>query len=62
MDRASNRLSFSLLIAALIVGSAYVLDKGPEFLGYSVIGILGLCFAGILGIWLVMGILRSGRL
>ena len=62
MDRASNRLSFSLLIAALIVGSAYVLDKGPEFLGYSVIGILGLCFAGVLGIWLVIGILRSGRL
>ena len=32
------------------------------FLGMPVIGIIGYLFAGIMGIWLVISILRSGRL
>ncbi len=64
MDRASNRLSFSLIIAALIVGSSLVmqLDRGPMLFGFSVFGILGYLFAGVLGFWLVIAILRSGKI
>ncbi len=64
MERSSNRISFSLIIAALIVGSSLImrLDVGPFLLGYPLIGILGYIFAGILGVWLVIAILRSGRI
>lgn len=64
MDRASNRISFSLIIAALIVGSSLILNKpvGPMMFGFPLFGLLGYLFAGILGIWLVIAILRSGRL
>lgn len=64
LDRASNRLSFSLIIAALIIGSSYIvqIEKGPLIFGYPVFGIAGFLFAGLLGIWLVVAILKSGRL
>ena len=64
LDRASNRLSFSMIIAALIIGSSYIvqLERGPLLFGYPIFGIVGFVFAGLLGIWLVVAILRSGRL
>ncbi|MFQ5639351.1 MAG: ABC1 kinase family protein [bacterium] len=64
LDRASNRIAFGLIVAALIVGSSLILNlkTGPMFLGYPLIGILGYVFAGILGVWLVIAIVRSGRL
>ncbi len=64
LDRSSNRLSFSLIIAALIVGSSLImrLEVGPYLFGYSVLGIAGFLFAGLLGLWLIIAILRSGRL
>jgi len=63
MDRSSNRLSFSLIIASLIVGSSLImfLNKGPYFLGYPLLGIIGYVFAGILGVGLALAILRSGK-
>ncbi len=64
LDRASNRIAFSLIIASLIVGSSLILNlkTGPVLFGYPLFGMLGYIFAGILGIWLVIAILRSGRL
>ncbi len=64
LDRSSNRLSFSLIIAALIVGSSIVIlsDKGPFVFGLSIFGLLGYLTAAILGLWLVIAILRSGKL
>lgn len=64
LDKASNRLSFSMLIAALIVGSSLIMqtDKGPQLFGYPTLGFLGYSVAALLGLWLVIGILRSGRL
>lgn len=64
IDRSSNRIAFSLIIAALIVGSSLILSlkAGPFFLGYPLFGLIGYLFAAILGIWLVIAILRSGRL
>lgn len=63
MDRSSNRLSFSLIIAALIVGSSIVLEtySGPTLLGLPLLPLLGFLAAGMLGFWLVISILRSGR-
>lgn len=64
MDRASNRIAFALIIAALIVGSSLVmqLEVGPRLWGLPLFGFLGYGFAAILGLWLVIAILRSGRL
>jgi ubiquinone biosynthesis protein len=64
IDKSSNRLSFSLLIAALIVGSSLIMqtEKGPLLFGFPVLGFLGYLIAGFLGLWLAFAILRSGRL
>jgi len=64
VDKASNRLSFSLIIAAIIVGSSIIMQTqiGPLLLGFPVIGVAGYFVAGFLGLWLVWAILRSGRL
>jgi ubiquinone biosynthesis protein len=63
-DQISNRIAFSIVIAALIVGSALiVLSKTPPFLlGIPVIGILGFVVAGMMGVWLLIAILKKGRL
>jgi len=64
MDKVSNRIAFSVVIAALIIGSSIIMqtNKGPLFLGFPVLGIFGFLIAGILGLWLVIAILRSGKL
>ncbi len=63
-DQISNRIAFSIVIAALIIGSALiVLSKTPPFLfGIPVIGIIGFVAAAVMGMWLLIAILRKGRL
>jgi ubiquinone biosynthesis protein len=64
MDRSSNRLSFAVVIAAIVVGSSIMVHAGagPQALGGPVLGLAGFVAAGVLGIGLAIGILRSGRL
>ncbi|HMA61803.1 MAG TPA: lipopolysaccharide core heptose(II) kinase RfaY, partial [bacterium] len=64
LDKASNRISFSLIIAALIIASSVLVNfgKGPLLFGIPAIGLIGYLIAAIMGLWLVIAILRSGRL
>ncbi|PIX33606.1 MAG: hypothetical protein CO097_01170 [Candidatus Infernicultor aquiphilus] len=64
LDRSINRLSYSLILAAIIVGSSLIMqtDKGPHFMGFPVIGVFGFLIAAILGLGLVIMILRSGKM
>lgn len=64
IDKASNRLSFGLIIAAIIVGSSIIMQThiGPLMLGFPIMGVIGYLVAGFFGLWLVWAILRSGRL
>ena len=68
LDRTGNRLSLSIILAAIIMASASLLTAkaGPtvNLLGWqaSVLGFSGLMFGLILGAWLIIGIFRSGRL
>jgi ubiquinone biosynthesis protein len=63
-DQISNRLSFSVIIAALIIGSALIVisEIPPLFYGISLIGIILFSAAAIMAIWLLIAILRKGRL
>jgi ubiquinone biosynthesis protein len=64
IDRSSNRLSFAVVIAAIVIASSIMVHAagGPTLLGYPVLGLAGFVAAGVLGIGLALGILRSGRL
>ncbi len=66
LDRSSNRLAFSVVIAAIIVGSSVVVSASTELtlLGLKVqyLGIAGYVIAGVLGLGLSWAIFRSGRL
>ncbi len=63
-DQISNRISFAIIIAALIIGSALIVisNMPPLFYGISVIGLVGFLTAGFLGIWLLVAIIKKGRL
>lgn len=64
MDKSSNRLSFALIISAIVIGSSIIMlsGKGPLLFGFPMLGVIGYMVAGLLGLWLAISILRSGRL
>ncbi len=65
VDVLANRLVFGLLIAALILGSSILgifAEGGVRLLGVSVFGLVGFVFAAVLGLLLLVGMIRSGRL
>jgi ubiquinone biosynthesis protein len=64
MDRSSNRIAFSLIIASIIIGSSLIIttNLGPHLFGFSMLGLVGYTIAGVLGIWLLISIFRSGKL
>ncbi len=65
IDRASNRVAFSVVIAAIIIGSSILNLSGiggrPLF-GISSLGVIGFTVAFFFGLWLLISILKSGRL
>lgn len=60
IKKSSNRVSVSLIVSALIIGSSLVFfsDKGPHIFGYPLLGISGFVFSFILGIYLLFSIIR----
>ncbi len=63
LDTASNRVAASLVIAALIIGSSIIMhtNRGPMFMQFPLLGVIGFVSAGIIGLWLIFSILRSGK-
>ncbi len=63
-DQISNRISFAIIIAALIIGSALIVISRmpPMVYGISLIGLIGFLAAGFLGVWLLVAIIKKGRL
>ncbi len=64
LDQISNRISFAIVIASLIMGSSLiVLSKIPPLWnGIPIIGLIGYVAAGLLGFWLLISILRHGKM
>ncbi|MBN2581684.1 MAG: AarF/ABC1/UbiB kinase family protein [Planctomycetes bacterium] len=78
LDRSSNRIAFSVITAAIILGSSIILQAriGPS-VGHMIpwigshlpsigeiplLGLIGFVMAAVSGTWVVISILRSGRL
>lgn len=64
INKMVNRIVFSLIISSMIIGSSLILNSsiGPKIFDISIIGITGYIFAAIMGIWLLISILKSGKL
>ena len=60
-DDAANRLSFSILVGSLIMGAA-IISTNAQTAQLSLISNVLFAAASLLGLWLIISILRSGRL
>jgi ubiquinone biosynthesis protein len=63
-DRTSNRIAFAIVLAALIIGSSLIAlsDIPPKWHEIPIIGLAGFIVAGVMGFWLLISILRRGKL
>lgn len=64
LDRAASRLTLGVVTAALIIGSAIVLNVQQterEAFGLPLFGLIGFIGAALGGVWLLVSIWRSGR-
>ena len=62
LNKSSNRISFALIIAALLVASSMLVSQKGEVLRLirlQTLGVLGYVAAAVMGIWLLVSILRS---
>jgi ubiquinone biosynthesis protein len=65
LDHIFNRLVVAIVVASGILGSAVIAtfaDNGPGIVDLHLLSVLGFVLASLLGIWLVWGVIRSGRL
>lgn len=63
-DRISNRIAFAIVLASLVIGSSLIVlaDIPPKWYGIPVIGLAGFLVAGVMGFWLLLSILRRGKM
>lgn len=63
-NKMINRLVFALIISSMIIGSSLILNTniGPKIYNISIIGITGYGIAACMGFWLLISIIRSGKL
>lgn len=64
LDQASNRLAYALLLGALVIGSALLVHAGlpPYWRGVPVLGLGGFTLSAVMAFWLLVAIVRHGRL
>ena len=65
MDVIFNRLVMGLVVSGGLIGSSLIgifAQGGPQFLGVHIVSVLGFFVSGVLGLWLLWGVVRSGRL
>ncbi|HEX4521151.1 MAG TPA: AarF/UbiB family protein [Gaiellaceae bacterium] len=65
LDVVSNRLVIALIVTGGLIGSSLIgafSKTGPQVLGLNLISFLGFFASGVLGVWLLIGVIRSGRI
>jgi ubiquinone biosynthesis protein len=65
LDVVSNRLVVALIVTGGLIGSSLIgifAKTGPHLLGLNLVAAVGFFASGVLGIWLLVGVIRSGRL
>lgn len=62
LDRASNRLTFAVIISAIIVGSSIIIPAARDAAALQWLVIGGFVVGILLALWLIIGIMRSGML
>jgi ubiquinone biosynthesis protein len=63
LDNVSNRLSFSVILGAVIIGSSMIITTGvkPLIFGYPAIGLVGYLISAVLGLIVAFNIFRSRK-
>jgi len=65
LDVAFNRLVIALVVVGGLIGSSLIgifAKGGPQLLGVNVLSLVGFALSTVLGLWLLWGVVRSGRL
>jgi ubiquinone biosynthesis protein len=65
LDVLFNRLVIALVVTGGLIGSSLIgifAKTGPHLLGLHVVSIIGFALSAVLGVWLLWGVVRSGRL
>ncbi|MEA3297165.1 MAG: AarF/ABC1/UbiB kinase family protein [candidate division Zixibacteria bacterium] len=63
-DRISNRLVYGIVLSSLVIGSSLIVLSGipPKWHEIPIIGIIGFLTAGAMGFWLLVSILKHGKM
>jgi ubiquinone biosynthesis protein len=65
VDVAFNRLVVALIVVGGLIGSSLIgifAKNGPQFAGVNILSVIGFALSGVLALWLLLGVVRSGRL
>ena len=65
LDVLANRLVIALVVTGGLIGSSLIgilSTGGPQLFGINAISVLGFILSGVLGVWLLWSVIRSGRL
>jgi ubiquinone biosynthesis protein len=65
MQQVANRLVIALVVTGGLIGSSLIgifAKQGPHILGVNTVSVIGFALSTALGLWLLWGVIRSGRL
>ncbi len=65
LDTLFNRLVIALVVTGGLIGSSLIgilAKSGPHVLGLHIVAFFGFVLSSVLGVWLLWGVVRSGRL
>ncbi len=65
LDTLFNRLVIALIVTGGLIGSSLIgifAKTGPHILGLHIVAAFGFFLSAVLGVWLLWGVVRSGRL
>ncbi len=63
-DCISNRIVYGIVLSSLVIGSSLIVLSGipPKWHEIPIIGIIGFLTAGAMGFWLLISIMRHGKM